>query len=82
MDQISVKARKWGNSFGIVLPKSIVDKENIDEGTDLIIHIKTKKRTTGEDIAKLSKSMNIIERLNKIDTQKALKKIDEVFWSE
>ena len=33
MEQINVKAKKWGNSIGIVLPKYIVDKENIDNGT-------------------------------------------------
>ena len=82
MELINVKAKKWGNSIGIVLPKPIVEKENISEGTDLVINVKAKNRTTAGDLAALSIKMGLVKKLSKINTQEALKKVDEAFWSE
>ena len=82
MEQINVKAKKWGNSIGIVLPKSIVEKEQIDEGTDLIVNVRTKKRTTVADLMELGRRLDMIKKLQKINTLKALKEVDEAFWSE
>ncbi len=82
MEQINVKAKKWGNSIGIVLPRYIVEKEGIGEGTDLVVSVKSKKVTTGGDLMELSKKLGIYKKLKNIDTQKALREIDKVFWPE
>jgi len=82
MEQINVRAKKWGNSIGIVLPKFIVEKEKIDEGTDLVVNVRAKKRTTVADLMELGRRLNIIKKLQKINTRKALKEVDEAFWSE
>ncbi len=82
MEQINVKAKKWGNSIGIVLPKFIVEKENINEGTNLVINVKSRNRATAGDLIELSKKLGLQKKLKNIDTQKALKKIDEIFWPE
>jgi antitoxin component of MazEF toxin-antitoxin module len=78
MEQI-MKAKKWGNSLGVILPKFIVDKEKIDEGTELIINIRTKHKTTVADLMKLGIKLNLIKKLQKINTQEALKNIDRTF---
>ena len=39
MIQIKTKLRKWGNSFGLVVPMGAVEKENVKEGDELIILI-------------------------------------------
>ncbi len=82
MEQINVKARKWGNSIGIVLPKFIVEREKIGDGTDLIVNVRSRKRSTAGDLTELSKAFGLLKKLKNIDTQKALKKIDEAFWPE
>ncbi|MEK6850826.1 MAG: hypothetical protein AABX85_04585 [Nanoarchaeota archaeon] len=82
MEQINVKAKQWGNSIGIVLPKHIVDKEKINDGTDLIVNVRTKHRTTVANLMELGKKLNLVKKLQKIDTQKALKEVDQEFWSD
>lgn len=79
MEQVNVKAKKWGNSIGIVLPKSLVEKEGINEGTDLVVNVRTKKRMTGGDLMELGRKLNIALKLRKIDTEKALKEVDRDF---
>ena len=39
--KIKTLAKKWGNSIGIILPKSVVDLRKIQENDEIIIEIKT-----------------------------------------
>ena len=39
MVSIEATAKKWGNSFGIVIPKEVVEKEKIKEGQKLNVII-------------------------------------------
>ncbi|MEK6962990.1 MAG: AbrB/MazE/SpoVT family DNA-binding domain-containing protein [Nanoarchaeota archaeon] len=39
----SCKARKWGNSLGITLPKEIVEQQHIKPNEELIITIEKKR---------------------------------------
>ena len=43
MIEIKTKLRKWGNSFGLVVPMGAVENEGVKEGDELIILI-TKER--------------------------------------
>ena len=51
MVNIEVKAKKWGNSFGIIIPKDVAEKEHIKEGQKLNLIILKKsdvlKKTFG-----------------------------------
>ena len=82
MEQINVRAKKWGNSIGIILPSLIVEKERIREGTELIVNVKTKHQATVGDLLNYSRKSGLAKKLKNVDTQKALKEIDEAFWSE
>jgi len=44
MSIVEVKAKKWGNSLGLLIPKDIVEKEKLRENQklDIIIIPKTK----------------------------------------
>ncbi len=42
METLKVKARRWGNSIGLVIPSDIVEKEDIRPGKEVEILI-TKK---------------------------------------
>ncbi len=39
---IQARLRKWGNSFGIVVPIDIVEKEKMKEGEEVIVEIEKK----------------------------------------
>ena len=41
--EIKVKPRHWGNSLGIVIPREVVESENITEKDELIVEIRKKK---------------------------------------
>ncbi len=77
MEQIHTKVRRWGNSFGIVLPMRVVEKENLKEGAEITITIKPKEITKVKDVFGILK-----KELKDIDTQKALREVDKAFWPE
>ncbi len=75
MEQISTKVKRWGNSFGIVLPMKIVEKENLKEGVEIKVTIETKDKTKVKDVFGILK-----EELKNVDTEKALREVDKAFW--
>ncbi len=61
MTTINVKLKKWGNSFGVVIPREVVEKESMkeDENVTLIVVNKNSnvlKETFGIGKGKLKKS--------------------------
>jgi antitoxin component of MazEF toxin-antitoxin module len=82
MEQITVKAKRWGNSLGIILPRILVEKERIKEGSEVVIQVRTSKGTTGGDLMELSRKLGIDRNLKGIDTQKAIKNANEALWPE
>ena len=82
MEQISTKVKKWGNSFGIVLPINVIEKERIKEGTEITVTIQPKNKMTVGDLMNLSRELGLDKKLKNIDTQKALREVDKAFWPE
>lgn len=80
MEQIRAKVKKWGNSFGIILPKNIVNSENIKEGTGVNITITLQNKMTVGDLMNFVKGL----KLPKIEksTDKIMKEIDKDLWNE
>ncbi len=60
--EIKTIARKWGNSIAIILPKIIVNSNDIKENQEVTIEIKTKP--TAKDI------FGILPRKSKKGAQK------------
>ncbi len=77
MEQVDAKVKRWGNSFGIILPVRVVEKENLSEGKEIIVTIQSKEKTKVKDVFGILK-----KELSKVDTQKALREVDKAFWSE
>ncbi len=77
MEQVDVKVKRWGNSFGIILPVRVVEKENLSEGKEIIVTIQSKEKTKVKDVFGILK-----KELSKVDTQKALREVDKAFWPE
>ena len=76
MEQIKTKVKKWGNSFGIVIPKEIINREGLKEEKEVFITIQQKRYTTVGDI------MGILKRKSKKSTQKIMDEIDKELWPE
>ena len=55
MEKIKTIVKKWGNSFGIILPKKIVDTEKIKEGVEITVTIEPNHKMTVGDLMKFAK---------------------------
>ncbi|MEK6914922.1 MAG: AbrB/MazE/SpoVT family DNA-binding domain-containing protein [Nanoarchaeota archaeon] len=44
MIELKTKLKRWGNSFGIVVPISFVEKEGVKEGEEVVILMKKEKK--------------------------------------
>jgi len=43
MIEAECRARRWGGSWGVILPKELIDKEEIDENTELVVSVRKKR---------------------------------------
>ena len=61
-----VTAKKWGSSIGVIIPREIVERQNIKEGDEIVINIfkkgdlsgtfgTLKTRLTGQQLKDLSR---------------------------
>ncbi len=82
MEQVEVKVKKWGNSFGVILPMKVVEREKLREGSDITLNIRAKKVMTVGDLMELSGNMGWAKKLKNVDTAKELKRIDKELWPE
>ena len=69
--EIEAETRKWGNSLGIIIPKKIVEKENLKQRQKIrILAVDTESKTRVKDIFGALKNW-------KINTQKFKDEIRE-----
>ncbi len=73
MENINTKVKKWGNSFGIILPANIVKKNKIREGTNIEVRLTTKNKTRAKHIFGILKGKLIR------DTDDLLKEVNRDF---
>ena len=69
--QTRTRIKEWGNSLGIIIPKDIVIKENLNQNDEIIITI-TKKETL-EDFFGKGKKLKIDSQKMKDEGRKAWK---------
>lgn len=71
---ISAKIRKWGNSFGLLIPKDEFSKLNIPENEEVIVDIK-KKESPLKELFGFGKAHNISKTTEQIleDARKELR---------
>lgn len=49
--EIEARTKKWGSSLGIVIPKDLVERENLKENQFIkILAVETQKKTKVKDI--------------------------------
>ena len=66
METVETKLKRWGNSFGIVIPAEIIQRENMKENEDVkILIVKNSKKafidTFGIGKGKIKKSTQQIK---------------------
>lgn len=70
------KLKKWGNSFGVVIPKEIVDSENFKEGDEIeYMIIKDSKRRFDELFGSLKRKL-------KKPTEQMMREMDRELYPE
>lgn len=72
MIELKTKIRRWGNSFGVVVPLKEVSQENIKEGDEVIILMNKKERNVLKETFGTFKF--------KKSTDKIMKEIDKELW--
>lgn len=82
MEQIRTKVRKWGNSFGIILPKDLMNSKRIEEGSEISVMIQPENKMTVGDVMDLSRKLGLAKKLKGINTQKVLDDVDKELWPE
>lgn len=80
MERIKAVTKKWGNSFAVILPKKLVDTQNIEEGTEITITIEPTKKMSVGDLMEFAKKHPLPK--SKKTTDKIMREIDEEFWPE
>lgn len=73
MEKTSAKVKRWGNSFGVILPKSLIENQKIREGMEIELVVKPLNKTKVEDI------FGILKGKIKRSTADLLKEVDEDF---
>lgn len=81
MEQIKTKVKKWGNSFGVVIPKEIINSQGLKEDNEVFITVQPKKYTTVGDIMTMAKKFKL-KRKSRKSTQEIMDEIDRELWPE
>lgn len=74
MIEVKTILRKWGNSFGIVIPQKSASNGQIREGDEVIVLLKKDEKEN------ILKEMFGTLKLNK-STDKILKEMDKELWN-
>ena len=71
MVELTAKIRKWGNSFGIVIPQEVMNRKSIREGEEVDVVIIKKGNVLRETFGKVK---------FKKSTAKMMKEMDKVLY--
>ena len=81
MEQIKVKAKKWGNSIAVVIPANVVNKESITDGMEITITVQPKRFTTVGDLMEFGRKLKLKNKLKR-STQELMDEVDKDLWPE
>ena len=71
MVELTAKIRKWGNSFGIVIPQEVLKRKSIREGEEVDIVLIKKGNVLRETFGKMK---------FKKSTEKMMKEMDKALY--
>ena len=73
MIEVKTRIRKWGNSFGIVVPQKTIENTKIREGDEVIVLLK--KEEDGNLLREMFGTFK-----SKKSTEKIMKQTDKELW--
>ncbi len=73
MIEIRTKLRKWGNSFGVVVPQRAIKNEDVKEGDEITILLKKEK----PDLRKLFGAHKFSKPIDQL-----IKEMDEELYND
>ncbi len=74
MIELKTKLRRWGNSFGIVVPISAAEKEKVKEGEEVVILLNKEKNNVLREMFGTLKF--------KKSTKQLMREIDKELYNE
>lgn len=69
MAEITTRIRKWGNSFGILLPLESLRSRGLKEGEEIDVVILRKKNTLRETFGKVKFSKPVSQLMKEMDKE-------------
>ena len=76
MQELKTRVKKWGNSFGVMIPREVIKREHLREGSEVEVTINSTKITKVKDIFGILKG-----KLNK-STEEIMREVDKELWPE
>mgnify|MGYP001601652035 CR=1 FL=1 len=73
MIEVRTKLRRWGNSFGIVVPQRVINNGQIEEGDEIVVLLK--KEEKGNVLKEMFGTFKF-----KRPTSKIMEEIDKELW--
>ena len=73
MEKTITRVKRWGNSFGIVLPKTVIENQQLKEGTEIEILVQAKNKTKAKEV------FGILKGKIKRNTESILKEVNRDF---
>ena len=55
MEEIVTKVRKWGNSYGVLLPMFLIDNEQLKENSEVKITVRPHRKLTVGNLLEFAK---------------------------
>ena len=74
MIEIKSKLRRWGNSFGVIIPRRVIELEKVKEGDEINVLL-------NKENSNVLKEMFGSFKFKK-STEQIMKEIDEELWGE
>ena len=74
MIELKTKLRKWGNSFGIIVPQKVIESEKAKEGDEVLILLKKDNENVLREMFNTFKF--------KKSTDKLIKEVDKELYNE
>ena len=74
MIEIKTKLRKWGNSFGIIVPLKAIEKTKVKEGDEVTVLLKKEKNNVLREMFGTHKFSKSTDRL--------MKEMDEELYND
>lgn len=72
MEEIVTKLKKWGNSYGFLVPKKIIEKEKLKEDAEIIITLKPHKSVSVRELMEFAKKHPIKLKKSVEETMKEM----------